>query len=69
MTLESLEPYLDVHVIRRERTVDLTARLDLAPALGPVVEFRFECRPEDIEATLVDMHNVQEAFPERQIPF
>jgi len=64
-TFTSMEPYIDLNVIRRDRYVDVTARLDLAPALGPVVEFRFECRPEDIEATLGTIGHVQELFPER----
>lgn len=62
---EPMEPYITLRAIRRDPYVDVTARLDLAPALGPVVEFRFECRPAEIEATLGAMARVQGAFPAR----
>jgi hypothetical protein len=64
-TFEPMEPYIKLRVSRRDNYVDITARLDLAPALGPVVEFRFECRPAEIEATLGAIARVQEAFPVR----
>jgi hypothetical protein len=64
-TFKPLEPYIELRVTRRDNCVDVMARLDLAPALGPVIEFRFECRPAEIEATPGAIARVQEAFPVR----
>ena len=64
---EPMEPYLELRVSRSGRTVNATARLDLAPATGPVIEFNYECRPEEIEATIGAVDRVQEAFPERKL--
>ena len=64
---EPMEPYLKLRVSRTGRTVNARARLDLAPATGPVIEFNYECRPEEIEATIGAVSRVLEAFPERRL--
>jgi len=64
-TFEPTEPYIKLRIARRDTHVNIGARLDLAPAVGPVIEFVFECRPEEIGATLDAIGRVHEAFPER----
>jgi hypothetical protein len=66
-TFEPMEPYIELKIERSEKSVDITARLDLAPAIGPVIEFFYVCRPEEIEATIAAIAHVQEAFPERKL--
>jgi hypothetical protein len=66
-TFEPMEPYIELRVSRIERIVNVTARLDLNPAVGPVIEFDYECRPEEIALTIDDLERVQLAFPERRV--
>ncbi len=65
---EPMEPYIELRIERLEKNVLVTARLDLAPANGPVIEFSYVCRPEEIQATLDGIERVKEAFPERKSP-
>ena len=61
-----MEPYIELRIARLDKSLLITARLDLAPALGPVIESNYECRPEEIEATINGIKLVEEAFPERK---
>jgi hypothetical protein len=62
-----MEPYIELRIARLEKSLLITARLDLAPAVGPVIEFDYECRPEEIEATINGIKLVEAAFPEREV--
>jgi hypothetical protein len=64
-TFEPLEPYIELLISRSERRIDVLARLDLHPALGPVIEFNYECRPAEITLTVEDIERVRSAYPER----
>jgi hypothetical protein len=66
-TFEPTEPYIRLQIARSDRSINITARLDLAPAIGPVIEFTFECRPQEIEVVLAAIDRVHEAFPERRV--
>lgn len=65
-TFEPMEPFIELRVSRVERIVNVTARLDLNPAVGPIIEFDYECRPEEIALTIDDVERVKLAFPERR---
>lgn len=65
MTFAPMEPYIALQIARDEKSVDITARMDLAPAIGPVIAFFYTCRPKEIEATIEAIERVREAFPER----
>jgi len=62
-----IEPYIRLQLVKLDKLVRITARLDLAPAIGPVVEFTYECRPEEIEATIAGIERVTARFPERNV--
>lgn len=64
-TFELLEPYIELLISRSESWVDVLARLDLHPALGPVIEFEYRCRPEEIARTVEDIERLRSAYPER----
>lgn len=66
-TFEPMEPYIELQISRDEKSVDITARVDLAPAVGPVIEFLYVCRPEEIEAAIAAIDRVSEGFPERLV--
>ena len=66
-TFEPMEPYIELQMERLEKVLLVTARLDLAPAVGPVIEFSYRCRLEEIEATLDGIETVRKAFPERMM--
>ena len=63
---EPMEPYIELRISRIDRSVNVTARLDLVPATGPVIEFDYECRPEEVSVTITDIERVIVAFPERK---
>jgi hypothetical protein len=67
LTFEPLEPYVELRVKQWERQLNVLARLDLHPALGPVIEFNFECRPEELVLTVSDIEELRRAFPERNV--
>jgi len=62
-----MEPYIELRFARLEKSLLIAARLDLAPAVDPVFEFGYECRPEAIEATINGIKLVEAAFPERTV--
>jgi hypothetical protein len=66
-TFEPMEPYIELQVSRTKDVVNVTARLDLSPAVGPTIEFDYECRPEEIAITIDDIERVRRAFPERKV--
>lgn len=66
-TFEPMEPYIELKIARGQKSVDITARLDLAPAVGPVIEFYYVCRPDEIVTTINALEVIQRAFPERKI--
>jgi hypothetical protein len=66
-TFEPMEPYIELQISRDQKSLGITARLDLAPAVGPVIEFFYMCRSEEIEATIAAIDRVKEAFPERPV--
>jgi len=51
-TFEPMEPYIELRI---------------APAVGPVIEFDYLCRPEEIQATINEIGLVEKAFPERKV--
>lgn len=62
---ESLEPYVNLAFSRDSQHLNVLTRLDLCPALGPVVEFCFVCRSSEIKNTLRSLEKVAAAFPIR----
>lgn len=64
-TFQPMEPYIVLRIARSDEYVNVGARLDLAPAVGPVIDFTFTCRPDQIEAAREAVVRVQDAFPER----
>lgn len=62
---EPLEPYVNLVFSRDEQHLNVLARLDLCPALGPIVEFLFVCRSAEFENTLRSVEQAARAFPVR----
>jgi hypothetical protein len=60
-----LEPYIDLQFTKEAERVDVIARLDLSPALGPVIEFCYWCPLNTIAALISQIESVREALPER----
>ncbi|HET7814960.1 MAG TPA: hypothetical protein VFL13_11355 [Candidatus Baltobacteraceae bacterium] len=63
---ETLEPYLNLAISKNQLKILVVARVDLQPALGPVVEFCFACRPADVALTLDEIKRVAATFPVRK---
>lgn len=65
LTFSPLEPYIDLALSRQPQNVNVLARLDLRPAIGPVIEYCLSCRYAEIEITLADVERVSLRFPNR----
>ena|SRR5450755_1868189 len=67
LRFEPMEPYIALRISRNEsrNVIDILSRLDLHPALGPVVEFNFECLPSALHNTLADLDLLIADFPIR----
>ncbi|GAC1355351.1 MAG: hypothetical protein NVSMB31_15790 [Vulcanimicrobiaceae bacterium] len=60
---ETLEPYINLTFSRDERWTLIVSRLDLRPAIGPVIELAMTCRDAEVRQTLEDLERMVEAFP------
>lgn len=60
---ESTEPWVNVSFSKRSNHIDVLTRFSIALGVGPVVEFNFECREDEISNTLCDLVTVVTAFP------
>jgi hypothetical protein len=63
---ESTEPWVDFKFSREDNHINILTRLSIALG-GPIIEFNFECREDEVSNTLRDLVMAIEAFPVAQV--
>lgn len=64
-TLVFTEPYLELELANYGELFSVQARVDLDPAIGPVIEYTFECTFDSVRRTIADLEEVLSKFSER----
>jgi murein DD-endopeptidase MepM/ murein hydrolase activator NlpD len=59
---ESTEPWLHFEFSKDGSHIDILSRLSVMLG-GPIIEYNFECREDEIKNTLCDLVRVVEKFP------
>ena len=60
---ESTEPWVHFEFSKDGSHIDILSRLSIMLGLGPIIEYNFECREDEIKNTLCDLIRVVETFP------
>jgi hypothetical protein len=60
---ESTEPWVHLAFSRSRGHIDILARLSITLGLGPIIEYNFECREDEIKNSLCELVSVVETFP------